>query len=157
MQQGLHQGGFTIGLICTCNNSKRSGQQYIAWCSCCIMGVTLTQRVGEFLHVLVQVLMKAGQLLDVPAGRCFKQPVDVKRLAVSLVVRLRLTSNRSLNSKCFTDNRVTKKLCGSKGQAVALINTAGLENTQQIWYNGYYRRQRAVCLRMGRLTCQSGD
>lgn len=67
-----------------------------------MLGVTLTQRVGEFLHVLVQVMMQAAQLTDVPAGHRFKQPVDVKRLAVSLAAVLCLTSNPSANRKDFT-------------------------------------------------------
>lgn len=122
------------------------------------MGVTLTQRIGEFLHVLVQVLMKAGQLSGVPAGCCFKQPVDVERPAVPLVVGLRLASDRSLKWQMCHRQQGYKKMMWVKRSSSRIQSTLqGLENTQQPWYNGCYRRQRAVCLCMGRLTCQSGD
>ncbi len=108
------------------------------------MGLTLTQRVGEFLHVLVQVPMQAVQLPDIPAGHCFKQPVSVKCLAVSLPVVLLLTSNASINKIYYKDNRVAKDTCGSKGQAAShstLINTVGLDNTQHPWYNEYSKKR----------------
>lgn len=60
------------------------------------MGVTLTQRVGEFLHVLVQVLVQAVQLSHIPAGHCFKQHIDVECLAVSLAI---LASKPSIHNE----------------------------------------------------------
>lgn len=94
------------------------GQRSTVWRSRCIVGLPLTQRVGELLGVLVQVLMQVIQLSDIPAGHRFKQPIDVKRLAVSLAAVLRLPSNPSV-SKNISQTTVRKDSRGSKGRAAS--------------------------------------
>lgn len=57
----------------------------------------------------------------------------------------------------FTNNRVTKPSCGSKGEAASLHINANLDlnNTQHSWPIEYYKRRRSLYPCLERLTCQS--
>lgn len=48
--------------------------------------ITLTQGVGEFLHVLLQVAVQVGQTVHVPSGHHIKQPCNAIDVSVSLLV-----------------------------------------------------------------------
>lgn len=81
---------------------------------CCIMGVTLTIRIGEFRHVLVQVLMQSVQLPHVPAGHCFKQIFSAKFLLVCLVGVHGLALDPSVNNKHWDTGKTSQ--CGDISQ-----------------------------------------
>lgn len=60
--------------------------------------LTLTERVGEFLHVLMQVLVQTLQLSDIPVGNCFKQAFNVKSLTVAARAAQLYISNLPANN-----------------------------------------------------------
>lgn len=60
----------------------------------------LTQRVREFLHVPMQVVVQTVQFLDVPTGHSLKQSVNVKNRVVSALLWL-LALNPSKNKRCY--------------------------------------------------------